>query len=93
MFNYPLFETKTYQRDLDRPGPAVSKRIRAALKRRVYPALRATPRNAASAARLQHAGPPTWRIRIGSWRIFYEIAHEKRIVFLTAADYRKNADR
>jgi mRNA-degrading endonuclease RelE of RelBE toxin-antitoxin system len=29
-------------------------------------------------------GAPTWRIRIGTWRIFYEIDDEKAIVFLTA---------
>jgi mRNA interferase RelE/StbE len=37
--------------------------------------------------------PPTWRIRIGSWRVFYEIDDETRIVFLTAADHRKDAYR
>ena len=90
---YRLFETKTYQRDLDRLGPAASKRIRAALETRVYPVLRATPRNVPSAARLRAWDPPTWRIRIGSWRIFYEIDDEKSLVFLTAADHRKDAYR
>ena len=89
---YRLFETKSYQRDLDRLEPAASKRIRAAREMRVYPVLRATPRNVPSAARLR-AWDPTWRIRIGSWRIFYEIDDEKSIVFLTAADHRKNAYR
>jgi mRNA interferase RelE/StbE len=37
--------------------------------------------------------PPTWRLRIGTWRIFYEIDDEKQIVFLTAADHRKDAYR
>lgn len=34
-----------------------------------------------------------WRIRIGSWRIFYEIDDENRIVILIAADHRKDAYR
>jgi len=42
---------------------------------------------------LRDWGPPTWRIRIGSWRVFYEIDDEKQIVFLTAADHRKDAYR
>jgi mRNA-degrading endonuclease RelE of RelBE toxin-antitoxin system len=40
---------------------------------------------------LRDSEPPTWRIRIGSWRVFYEIDDDKQIVFLTAADHRKDA--
>ena len=93
MPEYRLFETRTYQRDLDRLGPTAAKRIRSVLKDRVYPALRAAPRNVPSAARLRDWDPPTWRVRIGSWRIFYEIDDGKAIVFLTAADHRKDAYR
>jgi mRNA interferase RelE/StbE len=90
---YRLFETQTYRRDLDRLGSAASRRIRTALEDRVYPVLRATPRSVPSAARLRAWDPPTWRIRIGSWRIFYEIDDGRAIVFLTAADHGKDAYR
>ena len=70
-----------------------AKRIQNALARRVYPVLRASPREVPSAARLKDWDPPTWRIRIGTWRLFFEIDDEKRIVFLTAADHRKDAYR
>jgi mRNA-degrading endonuclease RelE of RelBE toxin-antitoxin system len=88
---YRLFETQHDRRDLDRLGAAASRRIRTALEARVYPVLRATPRTVPSAARLRDWDPPTWRIWIGSWRIFYEIDDDKAIVFLTSADYRKDA--
>jgi mRNA interferase RelE/StbE len=91
--DYRLFETRTFQNDLDRLGAAAARRIRLTLKERVYPLLRASPRQVPSAARLRDWEPPTWRIRIGSWRVFYEIDDEKQIVFLTAADYRKDAYR
>jgi len=90
---FRLFETRTFQQDLDRLGAAAARRIRATLERRVYPILRATPRQVPSAARLRDWEPPTWRIRIGSWRVFYEIDDDKQIVFLTAADHRKDAYR
>jgi mRNA interferase RelE/StbE len=90
---YRLFETQTYQSDLDRLGTAASRRIRRVLEDRVYPVLRATPRSVPSAARLRDWDPPTWRIRIGSWRIFYEIDDANAIISLTAADHRKNAYR
>ena len=63
------------------------------LTKRVYPVLKAAPRGVPSAARLKEWDPPTWRIRIGAWRIFYEIDDRKRVVFLTAADRRKDAYR
>ena len=93
MSEYRLFETKTFQQDLDGLGEAVSRRIRATLETRVYPVLRATPRQIPSAARLREWELPTWRIRIGSWRIFYEIDDEKQVVFLTAAQDRNDAYR
>ena len=89
--DYRLFETRTFQTDLDRLGAAAPRRIRLTLEGRVYPLLRAGPRQVPSAARLRDWEPATWRIRIGSWRVFYEIDDEKQIVFLTAADYRKDA--
>ena len=93
MSDYHLFETRTFQDDLDRLGTAAARRIRLTLERRVYPLLRAGPRQVPSAARLRDWEPPTWRIRIGSWRVFYEIDDEERIVFLTAAEHRKDAYR
>ncbi|MGH9363997.1 MAG: type II toxin-antitoxin system RelE family toxin [Thermoanaerobaculia bacterium] len=86
-----LFETRNFQHDLDGLGPSISKRIRDTLQERIYPILRATPRQVPSAARLRDWEPPTWRIRIGSWRIFYEIDDTNRIVFLIAAGHRKEA--
>jgi mRNA interferase RelE/StbE len=74
-------------------GPEVSRRLRATLEKRVYPVLAATPRQAPGAARLREWDPPTWRIRIGSWRIFYEIGDEKRVVSLTVATHRGEAYR
>jgi len=90
---YRLFEARTFQQDLDRLGAAAARRIRATLQGRVYPILRATPRQAPSAARLRDWEPPTWRIRIGKWRVFHEIDDDQQIVFLTAADHRKDAYR
>jgi mRNA interferase RelE/StbE len=90
---YRIFETTGFQRDLAGLGPEAAKRIQSTLAKRVYPVLRAAPREVPSAARLKDWDPPTWRIRIGTWRLFFEIDDEKRVVFLTAADHRKDAYR
>jgi mRNA interferase RelE/StbE len=76
---YRLFETSTFQRDLDRLGSAAARQIRNTLEERVYPVLRANPRQVPSAARLREWEPPSWRLRIGSWRIFYEIKDDSRV--------------
>jgi mRNA interferase RelE/StbE len=90
---YRIFETSGFRRDLSSLGPDAAKRIQETLNRRVYAVLRAAPREVPSAARLRDWDPPTWRIRLGAWRIFFEINDEKGIVFLTAADHRKDAYR
>lgn len=82
---YRIFETTGIQRDLSSLGPEAAKRIRNTLAKRVYPILQAAPREVPSAARLKDWDPPSWRIRIGTWRLFFEIGDEKRVVFLTAA--------
>jgi mRNA-degrading endonuclease RelE of RelBE toxin-antitoxin system len=88
---YRIFETSTFQRDLKKLGEAPERRLREALRRRLYPVLEATPRQAPAAARLRDWEQPTWRVRIVSWRILYEIDDAKRIVFLMAADHREDA--
>lgn len=93
MSEYRIFKTAGFQRDLASLGAVSAKPIRDTLTRRVYPVLRAAPREAPFAARLRNWDPPTWTVRIGSWRVFYEIDDEKRVVFLTAADHRKEAYR
>ena len=93
MSDYRIFETAGFQRDLAALGAEVARRIQATLTKRVYPILRATPREVPSGARLRDCDPPTWRVRIGTWRIFYEIDDDNGIVFLTAADHRKDAYR
>jgi mRNA interferase RelE/StbE len=90
---YRIFETAGFQRDLAGLGPDAARRIQSTLTNRVYPMLRTAPRKAPLAARLRDWDPPTWRIRVGSWRIFYEVDDDQGIVFLTAADHRKDAYR
>ncbi len=58
-----------------------------------YPALRNNPRRGPNIKRLKNWEPPTWRYRVGDWRFFYEIDDRRRLVFMTAADHRKQAYR
>ena len=93
MSEYRLFETANFQRDLARLGPTTMKRIRTVLADRVYSALRAAPRQVPLAARLKDWEPPTWRLCIGSYRLFYRIDDEERVVWLVSLSDRKDAYR
>lgn len=93
MSEYRIFETAPFLRELDSLDASTATRIWNTLTKRMYPVLRLSPRQVPSASRLQAWDPPTWRVRIGSWRIFYEIDDQKRVVSLTAIDHRRNAYR
>ena len=90
---FRVFETRRFLTDLASLGEVAQKRIAAKLRDYVYPILRQDPRSGANIKRLKNWHPPTWRYRVGDWRFFYEIDEKQRIVFMIAADHRKEAYR
>jgi len=90
---YRIFETRQFSKDLSRLGAAAEKRIEVKLRDSVYPILRQNPYFAPNIKRLKNWEPPTWRYRVGEWRFFYEVDDEAGIVFMIAADHRKQAYR
>ncbi len=90
---FRVFETRRFLSDLAGMGQVAQKRIEAKLRDYVYPILRQNPRFGANIKRLRNWAPPTWRYRVGPWRFFYEIDERQRIVFMIAADHRKEAYR
>ncbi len=90
---YRIFETRAFLANLARLGIVSRKRLEAKLRDYVYPILRQTPHSGSNIKRLKNWDPPTWRYRAGDWRFFYEIDEKRRIVFMTAADHRKDAYR
>lgn len=93
MDSYRIFETKTFQEDLARIGRSGLRGIEQKLHEHVYPQLRSEPHFGPSIKRLKTWEPPTWRVRIGAWRFFYEIDEKKKLVYMTAADHRSQAYR
>jgi len=91
--SYRIFETRQFLRDLGRLGPAAQKRLETKLRDHVYPTLRDNPHFGPNIKRLKNWEPPTWRYRVGDWRFFYEIDKADRVVFMTAADHRREAYR
>ena len=93
MSSYRIFETETFQEDIERLSRSGLKRIKEKLEEHVYVQLRAEPHFGAHIKRLKNWDPPTWRYRIGAWRFFYEIDDKDKVVSMTAVDHRGEAYR
>jgi len=90
---FRIFETRQFSKDLARLGPAAQEQIATKLREYVYPSLRQSPCFGPNIKRLKNWDPPTWRYRVGDWRFFYEVDDRRRIVFMSAAEHRKEAYR
>ncbi len=90
---FSVFETRSFRADLAGLGLVAQRRMEAKLREYVYPILRQRPHAGPNIKRLKNWDPPTWRYRVGDWRFFYEIDESRRIVFMIAADPRKDAYR
>ena len=88
---FRIFETAEFRKALSRLGPP--RFLPKKLASYVYPQLRQGPRYGPNIRKLQGCVPPTWRYRIGPYRLFYAVDEEKRIVFILAIDDRKDAYR
>jgi mRNA interferase RelE/StbE len=89
--DYRIFETAVFREDVDGLPNAVRPKIQAKLTGYVYPQLRQQPHFGLNIKKLRDWKPDTWRYRIGPWRFFYEIDEQKKIVFMTTLDHRKDA--
>jgi len=90
---FKIFETRRFLADLASLGSVAQKRLETKLRDFVYPLLRQSPYWGSNIKRLKNWDPPIWRYRAGDWRFFYEIDERRHIVFMTAADHRKEAYR
>jgi len=85
---YRIFETDPFGDDIAAIARSRQRRVLEKLRQVVHPQLRARPHFGANVRKLRDYDSPTWRYRIGSWRFFYAIDEDERIVFMTAASHR-----
>jgi mRNA interferase RelE/StbE len=88
---FQIFETDEFRKALARLGSARS--LRTKLRAHVYPQLRQGPFFGPNIRKLKDYDPPTWRYRIGPYRLFYLVDLDERIVFVLTIDDRKDAYR
>jgi mRNA interferase RelE/StbE len=88
---YRIFETEQFLRDLTQDFEGRGERLRKKLLEYVYPQLRNNPYLGKNIKKLKNYKPDTWRYRIGNYRFFYEINEKERMVYMIAADSRKDS--
>ena len=91
MSKFRIFETTQFQSDKEKLPKKMKTTIENKLEGYVYPQLSKEPNCGLNIKKLKNYSPPTWRYRIGDYRIFYEIDETEKIVFILSIDQRKDA--
>lgn len=88
---FRIFETETFITSLEQDFEGQKDKIKAKLRNQVYKQLKESPSFVSNIKKLRNWDPPTWRYRIGSYRFFYEIDHENKIVSMILSEHRGRA--
>ena len=91
--SYRIFETEGFLDDLQQDFGGRQQKILTKLRNYVYPQLRVQPRLGKNIRKLKEYSPETWRYRIAEYRFFYQIDEGEKIIFMIAAEHRKQAYR
>jgi mRNA interferase RelE/StbE len=91
LVKFRIFEADQFIEDLSQDFKGQGERIRKKLSQYVYPQLRNNPYFGKNIKKLKNYEPETWRYRIGRYRFFYEIEEKERIVYMVAAESRKDS--
>ena len=90
MSDYRVFETDEFRGRKKRVARQTGRSLDRKLLDYIYPQLKQEPHFGPNIKRLQGYTPPTWRYRLGDYRVFYFIDETERIVFLLTLDHRKD---
>lgn len=88
---FRIFETETFLASLEQDFEGQKDKIKVKLRNQVYRQLKELPSFGPNIKKLRNWNPPTWRYRIGSYRFFYEIDSENKIVSMILAEHRGRA--
>ena len=86
-----IFETNQFIKDLESIQKNTRQTIYNKIQNYVYPQLRLNPFYGKNIKKLVNFKPPTWRYRIGNYRIFYEINQKEKIVYILTVEIRQKA--
>jgi len=88
---FKIFETETFLTSLEQDFKGQKEKIKLKLRNHVYQQLKESPSFGPNIKKLLNWNPPAWRYKIGSYRFFYEIDSENKIVSMLVAEHRSKA--
>ena len=88
---FRIFETNQFLKDLEQDFSGQQERIKTKLVNYVYPQLKQNPYFGKNIKKLVNYKLDTWRYRISSYRFFYKIDNQNKIVFMISVDNRQDA--
>lgn len=91
MSEYKIFETNNFLDDLEDIGSNQRTKIYNKIGNYAYPQLKNNPYYGKNIKKLINFNPPTWRYRIGDYRMFYEIDQKENIIYVIAIEIRHKA--
>jgi mRNA interferase RelE/StbE len=90
---YRVFETDELLKQLKRLDASSRQFLQGKLTHQIYPQLREEPHFGRNIKRLHDYDPPTWRYRVGRFRVFFGIDEEASLVLVLTIAQRKDAYR
>lgn len=93
MSEFRIFETNEFQKKLKELPAGASRFVEKKLTDYAYPELRKDPFFGPNIKKLKEYDPPTWRYRLGKFRVFFMVDQVERIVFMLSVDDRRDAYR
>ncbi|MCX6347768.1 MAG: type II toxin-antitoxin system RelE/ParE family toxin [Actinobacteria bacterium] len=85
---FKIFETDQFLKDLKKLDKPEKMRLYSKILNTIYPQLKNNPYFGKNIKKLKAYNPDTWRYRIGSLRLFYEISDKEKIAYITTIECR-----
>ena len=88
---FRIYETDVFTGDIGDIQESIREKLKLKIRNHIYPILRAQPFFGNNIKKLSNYEPPTWRYRIGDYRIFYSINTKEKVISILAIHDRKDA--
>ena len=89
--DFKIFETNQFINDLDDIGKNLKQKIYNKIQNYTYPQIKMNPFYGKNIKKLINYDPPTWRYKIGNYRLFYEIDQKDKIIYIITIEIRSKA--
>jgi mRNA interferase RelE/StbE len=88
---YRIFETDIFLEDFEKTPKSIQEKLRMKISSFIYPTLKSQPYFGKNIKKLTGFSLPTWRYRLGDFRIFYTIDEIEKVILILTIVNKKDA--